>query len=102
MCSKIALSSLTSFVHWNDPYVLNGSYVNYISQVVISYNKASLVYDIWELVDMIQNFLSPCDKVVYKYKLVKSTLVDFYTFIHPGNILFAPRSRVNMDHLEEL
>ena len=49
------------FVHLNDPYFLNGSYMNVTSLVAFTLNKAFCwAYNIWQLIFMIQRFLLSC------------------------------------------
>ena len=53
-----AQSVSQSFIHLNDPYTLNGSYVNDALLMAIILNQAFCsVYDIWRLVYMIKWFL---------------------------------------------
>ena len=88
--SKFALSTLTSFVHLDDPYVLDWLFVNKRPFVtLISSHAFCLVYDFWQWVYVIHWFLFSCYKGIYKYKHVNSISTDSYTFIHYAKILFS-------------
>ena len=84
---KIQIISIRtkSFVHANDPDVLNRFSANDTSLVAITPSQAFCsVYDIY----IIQRFLLFCYKVIYKYKLVNTLSVDPYAFIQPAKISF--------------
>ena len=49
------------------------------------------VFNIWQLVYMIQRFLFPHYKEIYICKLVKLPPVDPYACIHPAKVLFLSR-----------
>ena len=73
---KIQIISLRakSFVHLNNPYVLNGSYVNDTSHL-IRYSVSDLATSIH-------------DQGIYKCNLVNPPSLDPYAFIYPAKILF--------------
>ena len=70
-------------------HVLNRLYVNNASLVAIMlYQAFCLLYNIWQLVCVIQWLLFPCYKWIYKSKPVNSSSAEHYAFIHPVIILF--------------
>ena len=77
---RIFSVSVRLLAHLND--ILKKSYLNDISRVTITF---CLVYEVWQLVYIIQQFFFSFYKEIYTCKVINFPSVKPYAFIHPAH-----------------